>query len=66
MLSASYEFSKKGTSCKCADTKQICVFLPFPSDLFSVSLFLRKKNFVTVYDSIADSIPNIEMIVQRK
>ena len=39
MLSTFYEFSKKGTSCKCADTKEICVLLPFPSDIFCVSIF---------------------------
>ena len=46
MLSTSYEFLKKDTYCKCADTKQICVLLPFLSDLFCVSLFLRNKNYV--------------------
>ena len=36
MLSTSYKFSKKDLSCNCADTTQICILLPFPSDLFCV------------------------------
>ena len=46
MLSTFCEFSKKDTLCKCVDAKQICVLLPFPSDFFCVSLFLRDKNYV--------------------
>ena len=46
MLSTSFKFSKKETSCNCADTKQNCVVLPFPSDLFCVSLLLRNKNYI--------------------
>ena len=46
MLSTFYEFPKKGTSCRCADTNQICVLLPFPTEPFCVLLFLRNKNYV--------------------
>ena len=45
MLSTSFKFSKKDTPCNCADTKQNCVFLAFPSDLSCVSLLLRNKNY---------------------
>ena len=43
MLSTSFKFSKKDTPCNCADTKQNCVFLAFPSKLSCVSLLLRNK-----------------------
>ena len=46
MLSTSYKFSKKDTSYNCADIKQICVLLPFPFDIFCVSLLLRNTNYV--------------------
>ena len=45
MLSTSFKFSKKDTPCNCADTKQNCVFLAFPSDLSRASLLLRSKNY---------------------
>ena len=45
-LSTSFKFLKKDRSCNCADTKQNCVFLPFPSDLFCVSLLPRNKNYM--------------------
>ena len=45
MLSTSFKFSKKDTPCNCADTKQNCVFLAFPSKLSCVSLLLRNKNY---------------------
>ena len=48
MLSTSFKFSKKDTACNCADTKQNCVFLPFLSDLFSVSRLLRNKNATNI------------------
>ena len=47
MLSTSYEFFKKGTSCKCVDTKQICVLLPSPSDLFMCFTFPEKRKLCT-------------------
>ena len=45
MLS-SFKFSKKDTPFNCADTKQKCVFLAFPSDLPCVSLLLRNKKII--------------------
>ena len=45
MLSTPFKFSEKDTPCNCADTKQNCVFLAFPSDLSCVSLLLRNKNY---------------------
>ena len=42
-LSTSFKFSKKDTLLNYTDTKQNCVLLPFPSGLFRVSLWSRKK-----------------------
>ena len=45
MLSTSFKFSKKDAPCNCADTKQNCAFLVFPSKLSGVSLLLRNKDY---------------------
>ena len=49
MLSTSYKFSKKDTSSKCADTKQICVLLPFPYDL--ILTFKNIYTYIYIYIS---------------
>ena len=45
MLSTSYKFLKKDTPCNRADTKEICILLPFPSDHFYIYII---KTFIDV------------------